>query len=572
MSNYELESRLRELEREVRRLERIRNELNGELLTIASGVARADKQLDEYNNYINSSLANCDNIMKNSHQRVIDSIAVQGEIEKLYQRYKNVELANKKIRACENKKYYDFSNYRTVRKIVQGIMDNLDVNLISDKTITKSVEIQHLKTPDYWLTCVLISIMAWRNDDKPLADRAMAEAIRLDKKNSAIFYMLFDLRMRRDDAALKWFFVYQECELLGKDQRTFLMLFSLISKTLTDNVDDNIKYEISDFITKVIELNMKSEGYSEEQVIDKINHYFDRMQPYDRIEYDALRKYCDEIDLLTSNLMQASNNINILDFILKTLNVPEEQKNTFIKTYIDEIIAAPNSVEEGVYDEIEYNEMIIRCEGDVAAAKGNYEAEKQRREYSLNLITEMIDWIYEADAQDVNGQIRLNMFTLTKPLQEKAVDAHVDKYRKARKSDLAITIDDYSTVANMNNLDGEKTKIINHYNVKKEEELKTINGWLPWVGIGVGIAIAIVSVVVSVLPLLALTAICVIFGVVMLITNSNKAKNIALKNEQLANHAIGILSEMANEFVQYNKELNEYDAYYEKMKEAFAKM
>lgn len=54
--------------------------------------------------------------------------------------------------------------------------------MVSDQTITRSVEVQHLQTPDYWLTCVLISVMAWRNDDKELADRAMDRAIKLDKR------------------------------------------------------------------------------------------------------------------------------------------------------------------------------------------------------------------------------------------------------------------------------------------------------------------------------------------------------------------------------------------------------
>ena len=138
-------------------------------------------------------------------------------------------------------------------------MDNLDVQMVSDKTITKSVE---FSTCRHRITgsLVLISVMAWRNNDKELADRAMARAINLDKKNSAIFYMLFNLRMGRDEAALKWFYTYQECELKGSDQRTFLMLFSLVSKTLSDTVDENTKNEVFSFIKKVIDANMKASG------------------------------------------------------------------------------------------------------------------------------------------------------------------------------------------------------------------------------------------------------------------------------------------------------------------------
>lgn len=160
MSNYGLQSQLSQLEHELRQVERYNAELRGELSTVANGVSRAQRDLEDYNTKIRSTLDNCNGSMHSSHQRVVDAIALQGDIEKLYVRFKNVELANKKIRAANNKKYYDFANYRTVRKIVQGIMDNLDVQMVSDQAITKTVEVQHLQTPDYWLTCVLISVMA----------------------------------------------------------------------------------------------------------------------------------------------------------------------------------------------------------------------------------------------------------------------------------------------------------------------------------------------------------------------------------------------------------------------------
>ena len=270
MSNYALQSQLNQLERELRQVQQYNSELRGELSTVANGVNRAQRDLEDYNTKIRNTLDNCNGSMRSSHQRVVDAIALQGDIERLYVRFKNVELANKKIRAANNKKYYDFANYRIVRKIVQGIMDNLDVQMVSDQTITRSVEIQHLQTPDYWLTCVLISVMAWRNDDKELADRAMDRAIKFDKKNSAIFYMLFNLRMGREEAALKWFYTYQECDLKGSDQRTFLMLFSLVSKTLVDTVDERTKDEVFTFIKKVVDANMRASGYSEDEIIHQI--------------------------------------------------------------------------------------------------------------------------------------------------------------------------------------------------------------------------------------------------------------------------------------------------------------
>lgn len=571
MSNYALQSELNALERELSQAQQINRELRGELSTITNGVSNANKELSDYNSKIRNTLDNCNGTMNSSHQRVVDAIALQGEIEVLYTRFKHVELANKKIRECNNKKYYDFANYRTVRKIVQGIMDNLDVQMVSDKTITKSVEVQHLQTPDYWLTCVLISVMAWRNNDKELADRAMARAINLDKKDSAIFYMLFNLRMGRDEAALKWFYTYQECELKGSDQRTFLMLFSLVSKTLSDTVDENTKNEVFSFIKKVIDANMKASGYNEDEIIARIKHYFNRMQPSDQLQYSMLRKCCGEFDQLTSTMMQAKNNINILEFILKTSNVPEEQKNTFLKGYIDELIASPNQAEKEVYDEIAYNELVIKLEGDVSAAKEQFDAEQTKKANDLNLIAEMIDWIYERESQEVNGQIKLSMFTLTKMLQEKAAESHVEDYRARRKNNYAATLGEYSTTVNFKREDEEYDKIKKFYTEKKDAELATIKAWPAYIGFGVAVAALIGCFFVG-FGLLVLTLGGAGYGAFKLLSNKSHVKQCEQKCEEGIKATSETMSKLFAEFKQYNKELDEYDAYYEQIKDAFAKI
>ena len=571
MSNYALQSQLSELQSQLRKAERINAELRSELSTIERGVNRAHKDLEDYNGKIRGTLDSCNGTMRSSHQRVIDAIEVQGEIEKMYVRFKQVELANKKIRAANNKKYYDFANYRTVRKIVQGIMDNLDINIVSDKTITKSVEVQHLQTPDYWLTCVLISVMAGRNNDKELAERAIVRAINLDKKNSAIFYMLYNLRMGREDAALKWFYTYQECELKGSDQRTFLMLFSLVSKTLADNVDDSTKNEIFVFINKVIDSNMKAFGYSKTDIVAQIRQYINRMQPSDQLEYLYLRKFCTEFELMSANMMQAKNNINILEFILRTVNVPIEQKNTFLKGYIDELIATPNQSEKDVYDEIVYNELVIRYEGEIETAKEVFAAEQAKKADDLNLIAEMIDWIYERDSQDVNGQIRLNMFALTKALQEQAVDEHVEDYRSRRKVNYWVTIGEYSTEVNFKREDEEYSKVSSYFTGMRDQAIASIKNWKAFIGFGVGVATAACAFFVE-YWLFAVALIGMGYGAGVLISNKSQIKQLEQKCAESIKATNDTLQKLFVEFSKYQTELDEYDSYYERIKNEFNKI
>lgn len=571
MSNYDLKSKLNQLESQLRQAERVNAELRGELSTVERGVSRAHKELEDYNDRIRGALDNCNGTMTSSHQRVIDAIEVQGEIERMYVRFKQIELANKKIRAANNKKYYDFANYRTVRKIVQGIMDNLDVNMVSNKTITKSVEVQHLQTPDYWLTCVLISVMAWKNDDRELAARAIARAIKLDKKDSAIFYMLFNLRMGRDEAALKWFYTYQECDLKGSDQRTFLMLFSLVSKTLVENVEDSTKSEIFAFIKKVIDANMRASGYSEADIVNQILQYLNRMQPSDQLQYSMLRKYCTEFDQMSAVMMKAKNNIGILEFILKTVNVPVEQKNTFLKGYIDELIATPNQTEKDVYDEIAYNELIIRYEGEVETAKEVFSAEQTKKANNLNLIAEMIDWIYECEAQDINGQIRMNMFTLTKALQKQAVDAHVEDYRSRRKVTHNVSIGEYTTEVNFKREDEEYSKVTSYFTGKRDDAIAALKNWKAFIGFGVGIASAVGAFFVG-YWLFAVALIGAGYGAGVMLSNKSQIKHLEQKCAESIRSTSDILQQLFSEFSKYQAELDEYDSYYERIKNEFNKI
>lgn len=571
MSNYDLQSQLNQLQSELRELERYNAELRGELSAIERGVSRAQQNLEDYNGYIRGTLDQCNNTMASSHQRVIDAIEIQGEIERLYKRFKQVELANKKIRAANNVKYYDFENYRTVRKIVQGIMDNLDVNLVSNKTITKSVEVQHLQIPDYWLTCVLISVMAWKNDDRELAERAIARAIKLDKKSSCVFYMLFNLRMEREEAALKWFYTYQECELKGSDQRTFLLLFSLVSSSVTEHLGAHAKQEIDTFIRKIIDANAKASGYHEEEHINQIRHYFDRMKTSDPLNYVLLKKHCAEFNQLSENMRCARNNKNILEFILRTVNVPTEQKNLFLKNYIDELIASPNQMEQDIYDEIAYNELVIHYEGDVETARAEFDAEQTRKANDLNLIAEMIDWIYEKDSRDVNAQTRYNMFVLSKHIQEAAADLYVEDYRSRRCTKQHVTIGTYASEVDFEKRDDALQNISEFFAGKRDEALSAIKSWSAYVGFGIGAA-AIAGAFFAGYWLFAGAIIGIGYGGFTLLSNHSQKKQLEQHCIESIKFTDDTMLQLFDEYDKYQQEFDEYDQYYDRIREELKKL
>lgn len=560
-------SDINSLRAELSRQESINSELRSELNELYAGISQAENEMSRFQNYVSDTLSGSTQRMNNSHVRIVQAYEIQGEIDKLYVRFKNMELANKKIRECTNKKYYEFANYRTVRKIVQGIMDNMNVNMVSDQVIYKSVEKQHLQTPDYWLTCVLLSIMAWKNDDRQLAERAIERAVRLDKKNSSIFYMLFNIRVGREAAALKWFSVYQECELKGSDERTFLLLFSLLSKTVDELVDEHTKYEIYNFINKVIAMNARAEGFSEDQVTDMIRHHLEMMSEEDMLKLQLLKKCCDDYADIARTVILAQNNMNILQFILDVANVSEVERNEYLSAFIDEEIAKPNTVETDVYEEIRYNEIIIACDGDMERAEQLYTAEKEKKEKELNLIEEMIHWVYDKSSTEVSGQIRKNMFSLTASLQKKAVEKYIEVYRGRVKKTHPITLGEYKTTADFTNLPAEQEKVTEFYHRQRDEALSQVKNL--WMIIGIVIAVlGAAGTLYAGYALMAVTAAGLLMTGYVLISNSRRRKQIISTCELNINNKKELLSRLFAEYQELGKIYQEYDAYSEQIRQA----
>lgn len=231
----------------------------------------------------------------------------------------------------------------------------------------------------------------------------------------------------------------------------------------------------------------------------------------------------------------------------------------------------PNDVEIETYNEIEYNELVIRLSGDVEQAKEKFDAELLRRESELNIISSIIGWIYDFGNDDVNGQMRLNMFTLVKTLQEKAADLYFKKYRSMYKDVRLVQILDYSTEVNFTQEAAENSKIESFYQDQQSAELATVKNLSAYIAFGIAAACGIASPFLS-LFLLVGTSIGAIAGAGILIANNFKKKNIILKIQKQKSNVLEILHKMFVEYEQFKGIYKERDAISDRIMEEFAKL
>ena len=183
----------------------------------------------------------------------------------------------------------------------------------------------------------------------------------------------------------------------------------------------------------------------------------------------------------------------------------------------------------------------------------------------------MIHWIYERDAQDINGQIRLNMFTLTKDLQEKAIDAHVENYRNRRKVTQPVTIGEYKTEVNFKREDEEYGKVTAYFTAKRDEMIGAIQNWKAYAGFGVGAA-AVIGAFAAGYWLFVVALLGLGYGAVTLISNRAQVRQLEQGCAENIQSVSSTLGKIFAEFRKYQAELDGYDSYYARIKNELGKI
>ncbi len=549
MSNFALQREVNRLEKELQKIERENADLQAEIGTGVAAVAAAESSLIETKNKIHRTLGNADASLAQSHQRVIQAYEMQREIDVVYGRLKNMELANKKIRSCNNIKYYDFATYRKTRKIVQGIMDNMDFSMVSFELIESAVEKEHLESPEYWLTALLIAVASWKNDQKEHAYRALDRAMKLDPKKTASFMLVFNLRVGREEAAFKWFDALLDGQLMGSDKAMVLLFFSLLSKTIEDDITDESRRKVSAYIRKQIDDEIEKSEETRGSAKTRISTAFRTFADNFDFPYPLISQYVSTSARLKSSLALARNNANIINFISGIINVDEASRNEFLKQYIDFIVEDPCKAESEVYEEIERNELIIKHQGDLDAAERAYEQAKLHDDSEFDIVAEMLDWVYTVEGRsEANPQMRKNMMILTGSIQQDAGDDYVRFYQGLFSPNAKVSIEGYEGGIDMSRPEQSNAEIETYYRGVAQGEKAQIKGIPAYVTMGVGVLVG-AGLAVAVSPVLAALGVaCLMVGGGMLLVNRSKKKRIDLKCEQNIRSMKSTFAEIGSEY------------------------
>lgn len=177
-------------------------------------------------------------------------------------RAKEVALAETRLVKIRQELDNKFTHYGVVRRQATGILQASDIQLVRQETLRGATEEHIISAPRYWLAPALVALSAWLSDNRPLAERALAEAIRRDDEKTSLFFALIARRADRNDLNLTWldrYFGLQNPYELNR--QTVIMVDALANGIFGTNVTMQCDKRIEAWISELSE----QAGFSEAQ-------------------------------------------------------------------------------------------------------------------------------------------------------------------------------------------------------------------------------------------------------------------------------------------------------------------
>ena len=290
-----------------------------------------------------------------------------------------------------------FGGYKTVRETMLGVLQATDLALVKKTTISQVTEELMLSTPDYWLAPCLVAVSAWIGNDRDLASRAIAEAVRRDEEKTALTMALICRRNNRTDTCYEWlslYFARQSAANFTKSNFTYLNAY------LNGVFGPDEKQMCDDYVAKWMKEIQENGGDFESRQVEQWRDFcsdftVDLEGQFPQLsscvqEYSAISEYIGRIRSVDSIASTFSK--------MKHTEVDQQKLKKDIDQTLVTLISRYDAKEEPLRKEEQYLTAVRRFDGDTAAAKAYIlESERRQTEETIDLIGQMTNVIVQKE-------------------------------------------------------------------------------------------------------------------------------------------------------------------------------
>ena len=439
----ELESKVSEIRAENRRME-------NEIAMMGDSLNRALSKVTSAKDNALGALSNGTNTLTSDDKTLMTVAVVEEDIRGRMVLYKNIENAYKTIRRLNNDLRYHQGNEKTVRRMLTAMVDNDERAFASDETIREQSEKMYLQTQYYFLSHVMMDLQLRKAGESAAADRARAEALKMDARKSAWVYFMIALRNEKPESQTYWLSRIMEQPLTGSEKEQ-LKILTLLS--LKDDAPDSGR------IREYIGLD-KIGDIDKEEIVAKILSQYQAAMVVRPPEFRNISKYVAESDKLKTALRGAMNNEEVGIFVQKLRNGGDEKAyHDVITAMFDSVIETCHSPKaQEIYDEIAYQEKIIEAKGHLEEAMAKKAQEDVEKVSDIDLEDCLFKWLNERENYVGKREITKFSYEKFKPSYKHAYRNYVRSYRSGYRESVNVKIDEYSTKTDFSDIEAENAK------------------------------------------------------------------------------------------------------------------
>ena len=310
--------------------------LNDSLESITGNVDDINNQFEGYNEEINNIKDNVKSL-ENELITFINDTKLSPVIED----------AKKQIEKSEAELEKKYSKHNNLRDKYLEIINSIENNEISKDIIPSGNELMPYNIPNYYLSYVLLAVIAWINNNKKSCDKYVNQALELDKEKTSLALLTLYTKLNKTDVALKWLKYYLDLIDPTSTNNNIVKVLQLVQNNVA------LLNEIISHFKKWAQ-DLDEEEYN--KITDEWISFFGLNKNYITDSYQYIFDHCKAEELIQdlNDSYAYSNSYNKLVELLNNNNECDINK---------EIIYLPEFYEEKIKDVIVQNKLIIKNNG-----------------------------------------------------------------------------------------------------------------------------------------------------------------------------------------------------------------
>lgn len=446
-----------------------------------------------------------------------------------------------------------FGHYDEIRRRINGILQSTDLNAIKKSTMLNISEQTLVNAPNYWLAPALVALCAWILNDKPLAEKALKEAMNRDDEKTSLLFCLINLRANRTTSSIRWLNRYLNMQNPTKmESKIIMVLDAITSGVFGPEAKEICIKKVEEWIN---ELNIQP-GHKDIQKERWIKYLESHINKIENDNFPYLNHYCLDWKSLKEAISISTSHTVTLK---KLKNIIEKESNGSIDSTVqidnllNILVFNYENEELELKKDIQKNKHIIEENGNITKALERFEQTSKIYDKTNDFLSHLTNIVLEYKTVKPNLETRKYAMALSKDwIKEAFIDMNANNYEQL--PDITIKINDWTgTTKNGSNEKELKTSLNNYVEQLFEKDLskeKLFNTKM----FG-SIILCIIAMFLTIkIPILAIAifVVTLVFNIYEFYTAYTKRNTILEAIERNKKSANDILINIIAEIVDYN--------------------